>query len=150
VRRAGLLALAAAAALALPASAWAHAALLRTDPVASRTIDAAPPEVRLTYSEPVEPRFAIVSVTDATGRQVTSGEPVAAPGSAQTVVTPLRRVGEGWYLVFWRVISADGHPVRGAFTFAIGPNPGPPPVRLTRRSRPITSASSRPTTRRTA
>ena len=34
---------------------------------------------------------------------------------------------EGWYLVFWRVISADGHPVRGAFTFAVGPNPGPPP-----------------------
>lgn len=127
MRRAGLLALAAAAALALPASAWAHAALLRTDPVASRTIDAAPAEVRLTYSEPVEPRFAIVSVTDATGRQVTSGEPASAPGSPQTLVTPLRQVGEGWYLVFWRVISADGHPVRGAFTFAIGPNPGPPP-----------------------
>jgi copper transport protein len=36
-------------------------------------------------------------------------------------------VPEGWYLVFWRVISADGHPVRGAFTFAVGPNPGPPP-----------------------
>ncbi|HSB38245.1 MAG TPA: copper resistance protein CopC [Gaiellaceae bacterium] len=127
MRRACLLALGAAAALALPASAWAHAALLRTDPVASRTVDAAPPEVRLTYSEPVEPRFAIVSVTDATGRQVTSGEPAGAPGSPQTLVTPLQRVGEGWYLVFWRVISADGHPVRGAFTFAIGPNPGPPP-----------------------
>ena len=127
MRRAGLLALLAVVALALPGSAWAHAALLRTAPVASRTINAAPPEVRLTYSEPVEPRFAIVSVTDATGRQVTSGEPVGAPGSPQTLVTPLRRVGEGWYLVFWRVISADGHPVRGAFTFAVGPNPGPPP-----------------------
>jgi copper transport protein len=29
--------------------------------------------------------------------------------------------------VYWRVISADGHPVRGAFTFAVGPNPGPAP-----------------------
>ncbi|HZJ71405.1 MAG TPA: CopD family protein, partial [Planctomycetota bacterium] len=53
--------------------------------------------------------------------------PSTAPGSPQTLVTPLRRVPEGWYLVFWRVISADGHPVRGAFTFAVGPNPGPPP-----------------------
>src|SRR5204863_5837329 len=70
---------------------------------------------------------AIVSVTDAAGRQVTSGHPVSAPGSPQTLVTPLRKVPEGWYLVFWRVISADGHPVRGAFTFAVGPNPGPPP-----------------------
>ena len=34
---------------------------------------------------------------------------------------------EGWYLVYWRVISVDGHPVRGAFTFAVGPNPGPAP-----------------------
>jgi len=127
VRRAWLVAAVAAAALALPASAWAHAALLRTEPVASRAVNAAPPEVRLTYSEPIEPRFAIVSVTDAAGRQVTSGAPASAPGAPQTLVTPLRRVPEGWYLVFWRVISADGHPVRGAFTFAVGPNPGPPP-----------------------
>jgi copper transport protein len=128
VRRAGLAGIvAAAAALALPASAWAHAALLQTVPLASRTTNTAPTEVRLRFSEPVEPRFAIVSVTDATGRQVTAGNPGAVQGSPQTVVTQLERVPEGWYLVFWRVISADGHPVRGAFTFAIGPNPGPPP-----------------------
>jgi copper transport protein len=127
VRRAWLVAVVAAAALVLPASAWAHAALLRTVPEASRTVNAAPTEVRLTYSEPVAPKFAIVSVTDAAGRQVTSGPPAAAPGAPQTLVTPLERVPEGWYLVFWRVISADGHPVRGAFTFAVGPNAGPPP-----------------------
>jgi copper transport protein len=127
VRRGALVVVAAAAALALPAAAWAHAALLRTEPVASRTVNAPPAQVRLTYSEPVEPRFAIVSVTDADGRQVTDGSPARSPGAPQTLVTPLRRVPEGWYLVFWRVISADGHPVRGAFTFAVGPNPGPPP-----------------------
>jgi copper transport protein len=126
VRRAALLAVALAA-LALPASAWAHAALLRTTPSASGTVNVAPSQVTLAYSEPVEPRFAIVSATNAAGRQVTSGEPRSAPGSPQTLVTPLQRVPEGWYLVFWRVISADGHPVRGAFTFAVGPNPGPPP-----------------------
>jgi len=127
VKRAALAGIVAVAALVLPASAWAHAALLQTVPLASRTINTAPTEVRLRYSEPVEPRFAIVSVTDAAGRQVTDGNPSTAPGSPQTLVTPLRRVPEGWYLVFWRVISADGHPVRGAFTFAVGPNPGPPP-----------------------
>ncbi len=127
MRRAALLTAVAAAALALPAAAWAHAALLHTVPTASGTVNAAPPAVRLTYSEPIEPRFAIVSVTDAAGRQVTNGEPASAPGSPQTLVMPLKRVTEGWYLVFWRVISADGHPVRGAFTFAVGPNPGPPP-----------------------
>ena len=127
MRRGVLLVLAAATALTLPSAAWAHAALLRTEPVASRTVNAPPAEVRLTYSEPVEPRFAIVSVTNADGKQVTEGAPARAPGSPQTLVTPLRRAPEGWYLVFWRVISADGHPVRGAFAFAVGPNPGPPP-----------------------
>jgi len=127
VRRGLLLALVAAAALAVPAAAWAHAALLHTEPVASRVVNTPPAEVRLTYSEPIEPRFAIVSVTDAAGRSVTSGLPQRAPGEPQTLVAPLKRVPEGWYLVFWRVISADGHPVRGAFTFAVGPNPGPPP-----------------------
>ena len=127
MKRSGVLALVAAAALAMPAAAWAHAALLRTVPEASRTVNKAPPSVQLTYSEPIEPRFAIVSVTDAAGRQVTSGPPQRAPGSPQTHVAPLRHTPQGWYLVFWRVISADGHPVRGAFTFAVGPSPGPPP-----------------------
>jgi copper transport protein len=40
---------------------------------------------------------------------------------------PLKKVPEGWYLVYWRAISVDGHPVQGAFTFAVGPNPGPAP-----------------------
>ena len=37
------------------------------------------------------------------------------------------RLPEGWYLIYWRAISVDGHPVQGAFTFAVGPNPGPAP-----------------------
>ena len=66
---------AAAAALVLPASAFAHAALLRTSPSASVTLPKAPTQVALTYSEPVEPKFAIVSVTDAAGHPLTEGRP---------------------------------------------------------------------------
>ena len=116
-----------AAALALPAAAWAHAALLHTVPSASGTVNTSPPNVQLTYSEAVEPRFAIVSVTDAAGHQQTAGPPERSPTNADTLVVPLKKLDEGWYLVWWRVISEDGHPVRGAFTFAVGPNPGPAP-----------------------
>jgi copper transport protein len=115
------------AALAAPASAWAHAALLSTTPSASVTLNSPPKQVEMTYSEAVEPRFAIVYVSNAAGRQVTSGFPSRSPANPDTLVTRLRPITEGWYLVYWRVISADGHPVRGAFTFAVGPNPGPPP-----------------------
>jgi copper transport protein len=125
--RNGAVIVALVAALALPASAWAHAALLRTVPVASATVNAPPPQVALTYDEAVEPRFAIVSVTDAAGKQETNGPPRRSPSDPNTLLIPLKRVAEGWYLVYWRAISVDGHPVRGAFTFAVGPNAGPAP-----------------------
>jgi copper transport protein len=125
--RTALVLCAATAALALPAAAWAHAALLRTTPSASGVVNSPPPVVLLTYSEAVEPRFAIVSVTDAAGTQETAGSPRRSAADPDTLVVPLRRVPQGWYLVYWRVISVDGHPVRGAFTFAVGPNPGPAP-----------------------
>ena len=118
---------AAVAALAAPAAAWAHAALLKTSPEASVVLNAPPDRVTLTYSEAVEPRFAIVSVTDAQGHQQTVGRLQRSSSNPDVLAVRLRRVPEGWYLVYWRVISVDGHPVRGAFTFAVGPNPGPAP-----------------------
>jgi copper transport protein len=127
VKRAAALAVAVAAALAVPAAAWAHAALLKTFPAASAEVDTPPAEVRLVYSEAVEPRFAVVSVTDAAARQEADGRPHRSPANPDELDIPLRRVPRGWYLVFWRVISVDGHPVRGAFTFKVGPNPGPAP-----------------------
>jgi copper transport protein len=126
VKRVALL-IAVAGALVLPATAFAHAALLKTVPQASGTVNTPPKRVELTYSEAVEPRFAIVSVTDANGTQETAGPPVRSPANPDTLVVPLKPLSEGWYLVYWRVISVDGHPVRGAFTFAVGPNAGPAP-----------------------
>jgi copper transport protein len=122
------LAAAAAIALALPQAAAAHAALVRTSPTASQVQNSPPRRVSLRYSESVEPRFAIVSVTDAAGRRLNAGPPRRSGEDADRLDVPLERLHEGWYLVFWRVISADGHPVRGAFTFAVGPNPGPAPA----------------------
>jgi copper transport protein len=120
-------ALVAAAALALPAAAWAHATLVRTAPRANVVLNRPPPVVRLTYTEAVEPRFAAISVTNAAGRPQTTGAPQRSTTDAETLVVPLKHVAAGWYLVYWRVISVDGHPVRGAFVFAVGPNPGPQP-----------------------
>jgi copper transport protein len=114
-------------ALALPAAAHAHAALIRTVPSASVIVNTVPKSVELTFSEAVEPRFATVSVTDAGATQVASGAPRRSPTNADILVTPVRNLSAGWYLVYWRVVSVDGHPVRGAFTFAVGPNPGPQP-----------------------
>ncbi len=115
-------------ALALPAAASAHAYLIKTVPAASQVLDGSPPNIQLTYDEAVEPRFAIISVTNAAGRQETTGPASRSPDNPDTLVVPLRRnLPEGWYLIYWRAISVDGHPVEGAFTYAVGPNPGPAP-----------------------
>jgi copper transport protein len=127
VRRTLVVAVAAAGTLVLPAAAFAHAALLRTVPQASGTVNTPPKQIAMTFSEAVEPRFAIVSVTDAAAHQQTAGPPRRSPTNPDTLLVPLKPVKEGWYLVYWRVISVDGHPVRGAFTFAVGPNEGPIP-----------------------
>ena len=51
-----------------------------------------------------------------------------SPANPDTLVVPLRpHQPQGWYLIYWRAISVDGHPVQGAFTYAVGPNPGPAP-----------------------
>ncbi len=117
-----------APALVLPSVASAHAYLVKTVPVASGVLAVPPASAQLSYDEAVEPRFAIISVTDAQGRQQATGAPRRSPASPDTLVVPLRsHLPEGWYLVYWRAISVDGHPAQGAFTFAVGPNPGPAP-----------------------
>ena len=126
-RRATVAAAAVALALLVPAAASAHAYIVKTVPAASVILSRAPTSVQLTYDEAVEPRFAIVSVTDVHARQETTGPVTRSPSDPDTLVVPIRHVGEGWYLVYWRAISVDGHPVQGAFTFAVGPNAGPAP-----------------------
>jgi copper transport protein len=128
-RRTGAVALAATVvALAAPASAFAHAYLIRTSPSASVKVNHPPKEVDMTFDEAVEPRFATVSVTNPNADQEATAPPHRSPTNADTLVTPLKpNLPEGWYLVYWRAISADGHPVKGAFLFAIGPNEGPQP-----------------------
>ncbi len=128
-RRGIVLALAAVGALlAVPSGAAAHAYLVRTVPAASVVLDAPPATIQLSYDEAVEPRLAIISVTDEQGRQETTGPVHRSLANPDTLVVPLRaHLPEGWYLIYWRAISVDGHPVQGAFTYAVGPNPGPAP-----------------------
>jgi copper transport protein len=117
-----------AATLALPAAASAHAYLVKTVPTPSEVLNGSPPNIQLTYDEAVEPSFAIISVTSASGQQETTGPVRRSPSDPDTLVVPLRsHLPQGWYLIYWRAISVDGHPVDGAFTYAVGPNPGPAP-----------------------
>ena len=114
--------------LAVPAAAQAHAYLVHTSPQPNAVLVTSPHVVALTFDEAVEPRFAIISVTNAKGEQLTTAPVSRSPSNPDTLVVPLKpHLPPGWYLIYWRAISVDGHPVQGAYTFAVGPDPGPPP-----------------------
>jgi copper transport protein len=103
-----------------PASA--HAVLISTDPVAGVVVAAAPATVSLTFGEPVVVAAGGVRVFGPDGAEVDNGH-AAALGRSTTVGVGLvrgDRQPQGTFTVSWRVISADSHPVAGAFTFSVG------------------------------
>ncbi|OWA07443.1 transporter [Streptomyces sp. CS113] len=102
-----------------PASA--HAALSSTDPGDGAVLQRAPGHVTLTFSESVGLRDDSFRVLDPGGHRVRTGATGHADGRSDTARVALPGgLGEGTYTVAWRVVSADSHPVSGAFTFSVG------------------------------
>jgi copper transport protein len=111
----------AAALVALVAGAGpaaAHASLESTSPGAGQVLVAPPGQVELTFSEPVEVSLGAVRVYDSNAERVEEGE--VRHDGGDSVVQPLGDLANGSYVVTWRVVSADGHPIHGAFTFQVG------------------------------
>ena len=107
------------AALFSAPAALAHARLDSSTPSNDEVLRRAPAQVVLHFSEPVETAFGSVRVYDGAARRVDDGRttrPAAARGRGR-----LRSgLPRGTYTVAWRVVSADSHPVSGAFVFHVG------------------------------
>ncbi|MDX3766646.1 MULTISPECIES: copper resistance CopC/CopD family protein [unclassified Streptomyces] len=104
-----------------PASA--HAALTGSDPQDGAVVATAPKEVTLTFSEQVAMGDGSVRVLDPSGKRADTGvEPRDLhTGSTVKCGVPLHAgLPDGTYTVAWQAVSADSHPVSGAFTFSIG------------------------------
>jgi copper resistance protein C len=99
-------------------TAHAHALLDRADPRVGSTVNIAPREVALSFSQYLEPAFSTMEVTDASGRRVDEGEPTV-DGKAMRI--RLQAIPPGTYRVKWRVLSVDTHTTEGAFSFEVRP-----------------------------
>jgi copper transport protein len=123
VRRAGLRLLPLLAALflagvATAGPAAAHAEVVSTDPGEGARLDGVPSRVTVQFSEGVSLGAGYARVLDSGGARVDSG---SASVDGEVLTIPLRTgLGDGGYLVTYRVISADSHPVSGAYSFAVG------------------------------
>ncbi|MCY1142779.1 copper resistance protein CopC [Actinoplanes sp. Pm04-4] len=101
---------------AAPASA--HAALANSDPANGTIVPDAPNKITLNFTESVQLLNGKIQVLAPDGSRADQGEPTA---DGSTVTIPLRSGGgRGTYLVSYRVISADSHPVGGSITYSVG------------------------------
>ncbi|MGB3354384.1 MAG: copper resistance CopC family protein [Mycobacterium sp.] len=98
--------------------AAAHTSLVGSDPVNGATVVSPLTAVVLNFSEEINPAFADVAVTSADGRNWVSGS-ASVEGPRLTAALGPDRLTDGLYTVGYRVVSADGHPVSGSYTFTI-------------------------------
>ncbi len=120
MRRALALLVLGLAAVALTATpAWAHAVLEEATPADRSVLDEAPATVTLRFNEPVTLPSGGLRVFDADAERIDEG-PTAAGGAETVAVRLPDDLPDGGYVVTWRVLSADSHPVAGVLTFTVG------------------------------
>ncbi|WP_033327454.1 copper resistance CopC family protein [Streptomyces yerevanensis] len=136
---------AALAILAGPApQAAAHTELDTSSPGADATLAGLPPRVTLSFSDAMTQKYAKVAVTGPDGASAATAEPQI---TGKTVTLPLDTAAPaGRYTVGYRVVSADGHPVSGSYTFTVketgSPSPSPSTTESVGRAAPRAARES--------
>jgi copper transport protein len=101
--------------------ALAHATVAGSDPAESSRLDAVPKTVTMTFSEDVTLGGGYLKVVDSKGNDVSAA---GAKINGRDVTTPVRSgLGDGSYIVSYRITSADSHPISGAYAFVVGDGP---------------------------
>jgi copper transport protein len=118
-RAATVLSLAVALLFGARSIAFAHATLVRSEPAADSHLATSPSRVRLVFSEALEITLVKLSIVRSDGSVI----PLSATGDphdVNAVIAPVNDLATGAYRLQWRVVSADGHPVEGTFSFFVG------------------------------
>src|SRR5690606_21695703 len=119
MRRAASTAAVAAVLMLLALPALGHASLIRTHPGDGVALEQAPEVIRLEFDEPVAVTATSIRVYNAAGARVDLGDTGHGVSSSEVTVS-LPDLPPGAYATAWQVVSADGHPIRGAFVFEVG------------------------------
>ena len=106
-------------AVAWAAPAAAHADLAETEPAAGAVLEQPPSSIVLRFTEGVDTVASAVRLFAADGQRLEQVE-VGRDGDATVVARLGVALAPGTYVVAWRVLSVDSHPVRGAFAFRVG------------------------------
>ncbi|MCM3746800.1 copper resistance protein CopC/CopD [Paenibacillus pasadenensis] len=118
--------------LSAPGQLSAHAALRGASPEAGSRLEASPAEVKLTFNERIESAAARLEVLDKSSSKVTDDKPKLSEDK-KSMALKLPALDKGVYTVNYRILSEDGHTVKGSHTFEVlkalpTPSPKPTPV----------------------
>ena len=103
-----------------PQSASAHAGLENSDPAPSSVLAQSPTQITLTFNETIEKELLSIRLFDKDKREVAIGSATRSTSDKEVVSADVPTLKNGVYVAVWRVVSADGHPLTGAFPFEIG------------------------------
>lgn len=105
--------------------AFAHADLESTEPLAGSVVEETPAQLVFRFTGAVDSVPGGIRVVTAAGAEIDIGPPERLDGSSATLVVELPPLTNGTYVVAWRAVSADSHPIAGAFTFSVGSSSDP-------------------------
>lgn len=99
-------------------TASAHVELVSSRPGHGSTLHSAPAQVQLRFSAPVRTDLTKVKVTDPAGVQVSVGSTRVSGATVSKALGDITRAGR--YVINYRAVSPDGHPVAGEVEFLLG------------------------------
>jgi len=97
----------------------AHAFLKDAEPRVGSTVQTSPGEVRIRFTENIEPAFSSIQVFDASGKEVDKRDVHLDRSDRAVLHVSLPQLKAGIYKVVWRVVSVDTHVTNGSFTFRV-------------------------------
>jgi len=104
-----------------PSAVLSHAFLNEAAPIVGGTVPTSPKEIRLTFTEAIEPRFSGIDLATGDGRAIAAGPAVVDPANQRQLVLPLPPLAPGRYRVRWHVVSVDTHRTEGEYSFTVKP-----------------------------
>ncbi|WP_172197543.1 copper resistance CopC/CopD family protein [Saccharibacillus qingshengii] len=105
----------------LPGLASAHATLLSSNPGDQTSVAQMPGGIELSFNETIQGEFLSIGITNTKGEDMPVGEALVSPEDSHVVTAEVEGAyPDGIYTMKWRVVSADGHPIRGTVRFGVG------------------------------
>ncbi|MEV6419824.1 copper resistance protein CopC [Streptomyces sp. NPDC051662] len=106
----------------LSGTASAHAALTGSTPEDGAVVATAPKDISLTFSEQIAMGDDSIRVLDPDNKRADTGKirDLSSGGTVTYGIDLHAGLPDGTYTVAWQAVSADSHPISGAFTFSIG------------------------------